>query len=297
MRVTEQMIQDSALQNLQMQMERLSQVNAQIASGKRLSRPGEDPLTSGEILNLRSNLNELEAYSRTLDVSRSWVAISDSALRELSDLVVRARTIAQRGSSASETAVRFPELADEVEGILQHAVTVANSRHGDDYIFAGFQTNTAPFALEDTTVTYRGATDPDVDLNEAIEREVEPGHRLQINVRGGALLPALTELADLAASLRAGDGDAIAQHLESLDEVLGQVSSQIAIMGTTANRLETVQARLGNVQLEMQGTLSQLESTDMAEAAVELNSREKAYQATLAAVARGTRPSLMDFLR
>ena len=48
-------------------------------------------------------------------------------------------------------------LASEVSGILQQAVTLANSQYGDQYIFGGTSTATAPFSIDATgNVTYNG---------------------------------------------------------------------------------------------------------------------------------------------
>lgn len=292
MRVTEQMIQDSALRHLQSQLEGLAHINAHIASGKRVSRPADDPVAAGEILDLQSNLAELEAYEQTTEFSHAWVTASDNALRDLADLVTRARTIALRGSNAATYESIASELADEAEKVLQQAVTIANSRHKDDYLFAGSKSDTAPFDLDigALTVTYQGDS-------EAVKREIEPGQELQINVPGDTLEGVLSEMADLVDSLRNGDASAVASHLDSLDTALETTTSRLSEMGLAANQIDAGQTRLASVRLETQAELSQLEETDMAEAAVELHARERGYQATLAAVARGTRQSLMNYLR
>ncbi|MFQ5340556.1 MAG: flagellar hook-associated protein FlgL [Anaerolineae bacterium] len=289
MRVTERMIQDSGRRHLQAQIEGLAGVQEQITSGKRLARPAEDPVAAGEILDLRSNLEGLDAYDQTTESSRGWLAASDTSLQALSDLVIKARTIALRGSSSTAESM-LPQLADEAEEVLKEAVATANSRHGGDYILAGFKTDTLPFDLTSLTVTYQGDSG-------AIMREVEPGHQLQINVSGDTIEPALSELADLVDSLRSGDVSAVAGHLSLLDDALDQITSQVSKVGLAADRTETARGRLDNVRLEVRGLLSRLEDTDMAEAAVELNSREQGYRATLAAIVRGNRQTLMDYLR
>lgn len=291
MRVTERMIQDSALRHLQAQLEDLARVQEQIASGKQVSRPAEDPVAGGEILELGSDLQALDAYQSTIEASRGWVAVSDSALRHMADLVIKARAIALRGSTSTNESV-LPQLAAEAEGVLEEAVAAANARYGDDYVFAGFQTNTAPFTLDLATpaVTYVGDSG-------AISREIEPGYQLQINVAGDVLEPILSELAALVDGLRSGDITAVADRLDPLDDALDQLTVQTSAMGLAANQIEQAEARLEDVRLEVRGLLSRLEDTDMAEAAVEVNSREQGYQATLVAIARGTRQTLMDYLR
>jgi flagellar hook-associated protein 3 FlgL len=160
-----------------------------------------------------------------------------------------------------------------------------------NYVFAGFQTDTAPFDLDITTltVTYQGDAG-------AIIREVEPGHRLQINVTGDALEPVLNELGDLVEALRSGDVTAVAPYIDLLEEALDQVTSQSNGVGLATRRIQGVAERLANTQVEAQGLVSRLEDTDMAKAAIELSSREQSYQATLIALSRGNQPTLMDFL-
>ncbi len=291
MRVTERMIQGAALRHLQSQLEALAQVNEQIASGKRLNHPGEDPVVVEEVLNLRSDLETLGAYERTIDLSTGWVAATDSALRGLADLVIRGRNIALRGANAPNAFV-FPELADEAEALLEEAVSVANSRYEDHYIFAGFQTDTKPFSLNTGTpvsVTYAGDSG-------AIEREIGPGDAPQINVSGDELLPVLNELATLVNALRAGDTGAIEDRLTAFDAALKQIATQVARTGLAANRVDEARERLGQARTEIQSVLSKLEDTDMAQASIELNARERAYLATLATIARRSRATLMDYL-
>lgn len=289
MRVTERMIQDSALRHLQTQMEGLTHVNEQIASGKRLGRPAEDPVAAGEVLELHSDLEGLDAYERTIEFSQGWVAVSDGKLHALADLVVKARTVALRGSSSTNESV-LPELADEAEEVLKEAVSVANARHGGDYVFAGFMTGTKPFNSDGTPAA-------GVDLSGAIMREIESGHQVQVNASGDAIQPVLSELADLVDSLRTGDVTTVAGHIDLLDDELDRVTAETANIGLAARQLDAVQERMGSAHLDIKKRLSDVEDTDMAEAIVELKSREQGYQATLATIARQNRQSLIDYLR
>ena len=291
MRVTERMIQRTALRHLRSQLEAFAQVNEEIASGKRLQRPAEDPVAAEVALSLRAELEALRAYERTIDLSSGWVAATESALRSLADLVVRSRNVALRGADATNTAA-LAELADEAEALFEEAVSVANRRHGDHYLFAGFQTDTEPFAVSagpPTTVTYAGDAG-------AMEREVGPGDTVQINVAGDELLPVLNELAALVDALRSGDTSAVEARLTSLSNALEQIASWASRIGSAMNRIDAARARLDQMRLDAQSVLSQVEDTDVADAAVELNIRERGYLATLAALARSSRATLMDYL-
>lgn len=292
MRVTERVIQETALRHLQSQMEALAQVNERIASGKRLNRPADDPAAAEVALSLHADLKTLEAYARTLDLSSGWVAATESALRTLADLVVRSRNVALRGVDATHADV-LSELADEAQALFEQAVGVANSRHGDHYIFAGFQTGTEPFSVgagSPPSVTYAGD-------GGAMEREIGPGDTVQINVPGDELLPVLNEFAALVDALRSGDTSAVEARLTSLDSALEQIATWTGRIGSAMNRIEEARVRLDQMRLDAQSVLSELEDTDVAEAAVDLNIRERGYLATLAALARSSRATLMEYLR
>ncbi|UCF86189.1 MAG: hypothetical protein JSV50_11320, partial [Desulfobacteraceae bacterium] len=82
-----------------------------------------------------------------------------------------------------------------------------------------------------------------------------------------------------------------------LSDALDQIKAVRAEAATTFTRLETAENQLARFKLNVQDMISDIEDLDMAQAIVELQMQETAYETSLATAARILKSSLMDFLR
>ena len=91
MRVTSQMIMDSTLYNIQSNQNRIEQLQAQITSGSRISKPSDDPIGAARALNLEDSIAQSQQYQRNIDQAKSWLNTTDSTLDAVTQTVQRAR--------------------------------------------------------------------------------------------------------------------------------------------------------------------------------------------------------------
>ena len=87
-------------------------------------------------------------------------------------------------------------------------------------------------------------------------------------------------------------GDSIAD----LDDLLNNLTNQIADFGARANRIEIQNNIYMNLEISTKENLSELEDTDLIQAVMELKAKELAYQASLNAAAKTMQLSLVDYL-
>jgi len=293
MRITNRMLSDDLIYNLRRNTERLSKVQQQISSGKRFTRPSEDPTGVSQVLTLSAEAARTDQYLRNLDNAKAWLGATDTALSDLTAIVQRARELALQGSNDTMSAEDRRSIAKEVEQLLEHAVQTGNTALGGQYLFAGFQTDTAPFTLSGgpppTTVTYNGD-------NGEIQRTIGPGQSLTINSQAGAEFKALFEtLISLRDTLDAGNRpgsqvNVLDAHLDGLLELSTQAGARL-------NRVEMTTDRLNEIKLNLSALRSATEDTQVDEAAIDLMSAQNVYQAGLAAGAKVIQPSLLDYLR
>jgi flagellar hook-associated protein 3 FlgL len=100
-RISNNMMSDRLLANLQRSYSRMATTQEQISSGSRVNRPSDDPTAAGAE-RLRSA--ELEGIRRSQDsvaAANGWLTASESALSSLGDVVSRARELALQGANAS----------------------------------------------------------------------------------------------------------------------------------------------------------------------------------------------------
>ena len=101
----------------------------------------------------------------------------------------------------------------------------------------------------------------------------------------------------LAAALRSGDTTAMQTGATQLGDDMKRITASLTEVGARTVRLEAAVQRADDTRYQVQGTLSDIENTDLPKATMELQLQEVAYHASLAATSRVLQPSLVDFLR
>ncbi len=84
--------------------------------------------------------------------------------------------------------------------------------------------------------------------------------------------------------------------LQAVDDAMDRVVEKLGVVGSATNRLERMENLISQLIEREKTLLSEAEDVDIAEAAMNLNLKESAYQASLAACARVILPSLLDYL-
>jgi len=288
MRVTLTGLTLNFLRNLNAGLERLGRLQEQLATGKRMHRPSDDPPNLPAVLVMRDAVNAVGQYARNLQDTKTLLDAGQRALQDAVQVVHRLRELAVQGANGTLSASDLRALAGEVRELRGELVSLGNTQVAGKYIFGGTQTTAPPFG---TDGTYLGNASP-------VQREVDRGVVVEATVPGeAAFSQVFPAAAALQAALESGDHDAVRATLSQLDAALDQLLAAQAELGARASRVETIQARMEEFQVQLRELLSVREDADMAEVVMNLRLQENVYQAALAAGARLIQPSLVDFLR
>lgn len=308
MRVTNRMMNNTLLLNLNRGLARLERINNQLGTKKKINRPSDDPVKTGVILRTSTSIRETEQYIRNLDAAVSWLDAADVILQDVVSVIHRAKELAVAGASTHLDETARQALADEIAQLHDNLLQLANSTHGGRYLFAGQHTDKKPFSGGGVTgdrindVTFLMSL---TDDETKIEFEIAPGITIDVNVisynpddnpQEGLFMPIFNALQELYGELvdETGDPDIPLQDLDnSLDNVLRKISE----LGGKQNRVELARERMLDLQLNLTRILSEEQDLDYAEAIMELKMEEFAYRTALAVGARIIQPSLVDFLR
>lgn len=144
MKITTKMFYDRFLSGMQENMAAILKGNEQLSTGKKINRPSDDPATISRIVNYKTILSSIAEYKRAIDSAKGPLESIDSSLGNLSDTLLRAHELALSGASDTMDAQSRNMIAKEVSALLENAVGIANTKVGDRYIFAGYQSGTAP---------------------------------------------------------------------------------------------------------------------------------------------------------
>lgn len=144
----------NALLNAQSQLARTQQ---QIASGKRVLTPADDPIGATRIQDLARQLSASDQYLANNDVARSRLSLEEQALADVSTAITRIRELLVQGSTDTVDYESRQMIRLEIEGRTQEILDIANRKDAQgEYLFSGLATLTQPFARVAGVVTYFG---------------------------------------------------------------------------------------------------------------------------------------------
>jgi len=296
MRIATSTLFDSLERRIQQLTEDLNTVNEKLSSQKKINRPSDDPLGAASAIGYRNLLSQVDQYGRNLNTGKSWMDSSESALSQSQDVVTRAKEIAVQMANGTQSAATRSSAATEVGQLLDQAISLGNTQVGGKYIFAGYQTGTAPLVrINNGTIDTAQYNGDGNDFQVAIGQ----GETLTVGRNGQTVFmnsAFFDTLGGLKKALEDNNVAGIQQATTGLDSALNYFNNQLADVGARANRLETRQGILQNMTLTITDQLSRVEDADMAEMSVQLAQVQMAYQATLMTTAQVGKLSLVDYM-
>jgi len=158
MRVTTNQIYAQSLNRLS-EMQRSSvELQKQIASGKRITQPSDDPVAAATVLQLNERLQAIAQFDRNGVVAEQRLNQVDDVMGSVSNLLQRTRELLIQGRSEALGASDRRAIAAEIREQLDVLVDLGNTRNASgEYIFAGAAVTTRPFTRDATgQVTYNG---------------------------------------------------------------------------------------------------------------------------------------------
>lgn len=176
MRVSTNMVTHNFLISLNKSLQRQNEIQEQLSDGKALHRPSDDPVKTIRSLRFNINLRQNEQYTQNVKDAISWMETTDGAMSDLSSIMIKAKELVIK-SVSSNPDMAMEAIAKELDGIINQAIEIGNSKVGDRYVFAGQQDKTEPFkrrmvtAADGTqfeTVVYSGDTSK-------ISMRIQPG--------------------------------------------------------------------------------------------------------------------------
>lgn len=299
-RITHGMLERGLIQDLGGLSKRVADAQQDVATGKKLRRPSDDPLGAERAVNLRAALHATDQQLRNVSEAQGWLTATEDAMGAVGNVINRAHELLIQGASDSSGPQARASIALEIDQLIESVKQSANASYEGRFLFAGTATTTKPY----------GATDAFQGNTGSIARSIGPGVSVVVNTPGAdlfgsgqaanddRLLDVLRDIADHLRSSNPADHDLLrTSDIARLDANLDRLYAARAQVGATANRLDSARERLLDVELTSTKLLSETEDADLSKAVLELNSAQSTYQAAMATGARIIQPSLLDFLR
>mgnify|MGYP000848409906 CR=1 FL=1 len=315
MRVTNNTLTNNMLRHLNAGLSRLDRYQQQLASGKRVLKPSDDPAAVINILELRTSLMENNQLLKNVDTAASWLNSTDTVLASISSVLHRAKELTIYAATDTLSSDDRAAIQREMEQLFDNLLQLANSTHNGKYIFAGQKSTTEPFQRVSSDpadpnyyrIVYHGGTA--AGDTSALKLEISANAVIDINIiqsrvnadgenEDQLFTPIFSVLAQIISDLEQGDVNELGgKYLEALELALDEVLSSRAEVGAKLNRIELAEERLKDLEINLNKLLSNVQDIDVAEKIMDLKSEENAYRIALAVGVRIIQPTLVDFLK
>ncbi|MFQ5607826.1 MAG: flagellar hook-associated protein FlgL [Candidatus Zixiibacteriota bacterium] len=182
MRVTENMLANQSLFNVQRALNQFMTLQDQMSTGKKVARPSDDPIGVQQALRFRSEIARIDQFQTNIELGTNLLNTYESTLADLNTLASQAfeMTVAVANETNDSQAPRAAYRDDIVSGIDRILQLISAELDGRQ-IFSGHRTDVDPLIIGSSGITYVG------DLGQKLV-EIDPSTNIQINLNAQEVL-------------------------------------------------------------------------------------------------------------
>ena len=282
-----------ALNQTQATQEQLSQ---EISSGLRFSEIGQDPVAAAQNVQILNQVDRDDSFTQTASLTQGMLQVTDSALGSVITQLNSAISLATQANNGTLNSNDLKSISNQISGIRDEALSLANTNYQDAYVFGGSQTSSAPFTLDSATspatVTYNG----DTDVNTLVTPN---GQSIQLNIPGDQIFTeagsnVLGTLNNLVADY--ANGNSGVQDTTALTNSLNYLSQQRVGIDNSITRLNDATSAATEEKTQLTSAQTNLMQADVAQVSTQLSlteSQQTALEDIIASLGQG---SLFDKL-
>jgi len=296
-RVTELMMSQDVVTNVDSDMTALTQTESELASGKRINQPSDDPYGTSVILDLNDNLSEQTNYSNNNTDGTAWLNTASSALTSINNAVETIRELVVEGANDTNSSSDDQSAASEVNELIDEIKQEANSQYDGNYVFSGSDSSTAPYATgsNDTYQGNSGSVTRQIGANESVQVNTDLSSVLG-NGSGSNDGLLLDTLRQVATDLQNGSQTGLETDLGNLDTNVDSLQALQSNVGVLTDRLSDAASEVQSEQSADNTQLASTQDADEATLTTQYSTESAAYEAALEAGAKIIEESLTDFL-
>ncbi|WP_330982043.1 MULTISPECIES: flagellar hook-associated protein FlgL [Enterobacterales] len=250
MRVTTLMMYQQNMRGITDSQSTWMKYGEQMSTGLRVNRPSDDPIAASQAVVLSQAQAQTAQFASARSFATQRISQEENTLSQVTTAIQSAQEKIVYAGNGTLSDDDRASLATDLQGIRDQLLNLANSQDGNGrYMFAGYSTDTAPFAADGT---YGGGTTN-------VEQQVDSSRTMVIGHTGDKIFDSITSNA-----VKEPDGSAsetnIFKMLDSAitalktpvaDDDAAQATAQAAIDKTnrglrnSLNNVLTVRAEVG----------------------------------------------------
>ena len=250
---------NSLANSLDLVSSNLQQVQQQLATGKRVNAPSDDPVAYAQAASLAAEESAASNDSSLGTQIQSRLNTINGAFTAAINAISSAITTATQGADGTISASQMAALATQVQGTLQQLVSAANQQYMNAYVFAGNQSLTVPFS---TAGAYSGDSGGNsLTFSNGVTAQISfDGREIFGDNTGGAI----GAMQNLVNALRTGNQAAVSATLPQLQTALETVANAQATLGASLNTVNGVVSNANSQVISLTSAISTLTDADIA---------------------------------
>ncbi|GEK88797.1 flagellar hook-associated protein 3 FlgL [Alkalibacterium putridalgicola] len=300
MRITNSLMSQSFLANLNKNSSKVFKYQEQLSSLEQVSRPSDDPLKVSKIIDLKNEIKQNAQYKTTINDAIDFTNVQDSALANATNSLQRIHTLTQQAANGTYNTQDRQAIKTEIQNEVETMMDSLNTNFGGRYVFAGQNSTTKPFENNGSGIEYKGSS----IANNNLSKEIARGVNVELKTDGSELF----ELKDGSGNIgelfddvfMALDND----DTDELGNLLGRIESHIDTtvntrteIGAIQNRLSAALDRNDSEYLNLETSLSKNQDIDLAETYMNYTMEMNAYQASMNMGTKILQTNIMDYVR
>lgn len=161
MRITNKMMTNNALYNINNNKNLMNTLEQQYSTGKKITRPSDDPIVAVRALKFRTNLSELTQYTdKNIPDAFNWMEVTERALDSVNEILRSMNTYCNQSANDYETADDRNAIVTNLKQLKEQLYQEGNTNYAGRYVFSGYKTDTSLVFNEATTDLHYEITEP-----------------------------------------------------------------------------------------------------------------------------------------
>ena len=137
MRITDKLRYSQMQLNLQRAQSAIDKIQGMIASGKKVEKPSDDTVIYTRVTQIEAEKQVDTQLTRNLERIKTFSGMHEAVLNDLNELLTQAKELSLEYASDTMDAASRKYAAQKVKDIIEHLVTLGNTRLANVYVFGG----------------------------------------------------------------------------------------------------------------------------------------------------------------
>lgn len=288
MRISTLMLQKNLASGLRGRMSSIARAAAEASTGRRVRTVSDDPVDASQIMRMESQVRDIEQFRRNGTFATTKLTTEDVALSTVRDVLQRAKTLAMSTTTADPTDAGRLAALSSMRQLKEELVSLGNTRVGNEYIFGGDLSTTAPFQPDGTYVG---------DANTR-QLSINDGVTVALNHSGQPLFTdAIASLNNMIQQLQTGTPAQISSGITDIEDATQQVMQLQSETGARLREIADTSSALAKQSAALLDRRDTLRDVDPAEAIIKAQAEQAALERAYAVVSRVLQSTLNDYLR